>query len=117
MPTSRDDGFRCDVHPDRDVVVVRPVGELDLATADHVDATLADLRAAGFPELVLDLRDVTFLDSSGVRLLVSWTRRAVEDGFRFAHVPGPEAVQQVLRMTGVDGYVPVAAAPREEIRA
>lgn len=116
MPmSSRDDGFRCDVHPDRDRVVVRPVGEVDLATAECVDATLTDLRAAGFGELVLDLRDVTFLDSSGIRLLLTWGRRGREDGFAFGYVPGGHGVQQVLEMTGVDQFLVTVAPPTERV--
>jgi anti-sigma B factor antagonist len=116
MPV-RDDGFRCEVHPDRDVVALRPVGEIDIATAGCVDAALEDLLVAGFRELVLDLRDVTFLDSSGIRLMVGWARRADADGFRFAYAPGPEAVRQVLRLTGVDGFVAVAESRGDRVRA
>lgn len=116
MP-GRDDGFRCDVHPDRDRVVVRPVGEVDLATAGCVDTALDDVRAAGFEELVLDLRDVTFMDSSGIRLLIAWARRAQEEGFGFGYVPGADGVRQVLAMTGVDGFLTAVAPPAERVRA
>lgn len=114
----RDDGFRCTVHPDHDRAAVRPVGEVDLATAGVVDASLRELLDSGFRELLVDLRDVTFMDSSGIRLLIAWTRRASDDGFRFAYVPGQEAVRQVLRMTGVDLFVPEAGeAPSDGARA
>jgi anti-anti-sigma factor len=72
MPSSRSkiEPFRCEVHPARDAVQVRPVGELDLATVPIVDAELADLWAVGFSSLVLDLREVCFLDSNGPTLPV-----------------------------------------------
>lgn len=116
MP-SHDDGFRCEVHPDRDRVAVRPVGEIDLATAPAVQASLQELSAAGFAELVLDLRDVTFIDSSGIRLLLEWTRRAEEAGIRFGYVPGPDPVRQALQITGVDGFVRVAEPIEDGVRA
>ena len=68
--------FRCEVEPDRATVRVRPVGELDLETVPLVDAELAELWSVGFTRLVVDLRSVTFLDSTGLRMLLSgpWDR-------------------------------------------
>lgn len=62
--------FRVDVAPDREEVRVSPVGELDLATVPLVDTELAELWSLGFARLVLDLRNVCFLDSTGLRLAV-----------------------------------------------
>ena len=62
--------FRVDVHPERDSVRVVPVGELDTATADELQTKLCELREAGFDRVVLDLRELEFLDSTGLRLLV-----------------------------------------------
>jgi len=89
------------VEPDRSAVRVRPVGELDLATVPAVDAELAGLWAVGFTQVVLDLRDVRFLDSTGLRLLLSWHVRSAADGFVFGVIPGPPAVQRLLELAGV----------------
>ena len=93
--------FRVDVVPDRDEVRVRPVGELDLATVPSVDAQLAELCAAGFTRLVLDLRDVCFLDSTGIRMLLSWHGKSSADGVVFSVIPGPPVVERVLEIAGV----------------
>jgi anti-sigma B factor antagonist len=93
--------FRCEVEPDRVAVRVRPVGEMDLATVPVVDAQLAELWAVGFTRIVLDLHDVTFLDSTGLRLLMSWHERSASDGIGFAVIPGPPGVQRLLELTGV----------------
>jgi anti-sigma B factor antagonist len=94
--------FRSDVLPAGDRrVVVRPVGELDIATVPEVDAQLARARADGFTELVLDLRELGFMDSSGLRLILEWTELAGRDGCTFKVVEGPEPVQRVLRLTRV----------------
>ena len=63
MPVHRSElePFRCEVVPDRAVVQVRPVGELDLTTVPLVDAQQAELWSVGFSSL-LDLREVSFLD-------------------------------------------------------
>jgi anti-sigma B factor antagonist len=94
--------FRCEVAPHREEVLVRPVGDLDLATVPMVEAQLADLSSAGFTRLVLDLRGVRFLDSTGLRMLVSWHGRSTNDGLAFSIIPGPPVVQRVLEIAGVD---------------
>src|SRR4051794_32683243 len=66
------EAFRRDVEPTHAAAHVRPVGELDLATVPLVDAELADLWAIGYSSLVLDLRQVCFLDSTGLHLLIDW---------------------------------------------
>jgi anti-sigma B factor antagonist len=50
---------------------------------------------------VLDLRSVTFLDTSGVRLVVAEQRRAQEEGHRFAVVRGPDTVQRIFDISGL----------------
>ena len=101
--------FRCDVEPTRGAAHVRPVGELDLATVPLVDAELADLWAVGFPSLVLDLRKVCFLDSTGLRLLMSWTTACEADGIAFRVIQGPPVVQRVLELAGVSDYLTFAS--------
>lgn len=105
--------FRCDVDPDRDSVFVRPVGELDLATAPSVEAQLDELVAAGFTSFVLDLRGVRFLDSSGLRLVLSWGANGGADGLDLRVIPGPPQVQRVFEVAGVTDLlrlVPQAAS-------
>jgi anti-sigma B factor antagonist len=92
--------FRCDVEPHREAVRVRPVGELDLATVDVVEARLSDLRAAGFTAMTLDLRGLRFIDSTGLRMILLWDARAREDGFAFRLIAGPPAVQRLFDLTG-----------------
>jgi anti-anti-sigma factor len=56
------------VQPERDVVRVCPRGEIDIDTVGAVRSQLDELVGAGFTRVVLDLRDTTFLDSTGLRL-------------------------------------------------
>ena len=60
---------------------------------------------------MLDLRGLTFMDSTGLRLVIRWDTAARDGGFRFAVVPGDEVVQRVFRLTGMDGQVTVADPP------
>ena len=52
--------------------------------------------------MVLDLRGLAFIDSTGLRLIVSADARAREQGRRLAVVRGPEAVQRIFRVTRLD---------------
>jgi anti-sigma B factor antagonist len=107
MPFDRSElePFRCDVEPHRDEVRVCPVGELDLATVPLVEEQLAELWSVGFTRLVLDLRAVSFLDSTGVRMLLSWHVRDKTDGVAFGVIPGPPGVQRVLEICGVADWL------------
>lgn len=81
--------------------VVRVIGALDLATSDAVEEALRSAFDEGIGAR-LDLSQVTFLDSSGMRGVLRAYRRARERSAVFEVVPGPPAVQRVLRITGVD---------------
>jgi anti-sigma B factor antagonist len=103
--------LRCEITHNGEMAWVRPFGELDLDSVHRVEAALEDLRTQACPELVLDLRGLTFMDSTGLRLVIRWDTLAQEDGFRFAIVPGDEVVQRVFRLTGMDSHLTVAEPP------
>jgi anti-anti-sigma factor len=103
--------FRCDVRPERDVVIVAPVGELDLATVPALEAQLRELRDAGFTHLAVDLRGLDALDSSALRLLVRWTVAAKEaPPRRFSVIPGAGAIRRVLDVCAADGRIDLVSA-------
>ncbi|KAB1146145.1 STAS domain-containing protein [Micromonospora sp. AMSO12t] len=83
-------------------VVLRPAGEIDMATAGEFEATLTEaLRRPGVREVVVDLADLRFLDSSGVRVLVHGVSVGRERDVTM-RVTGPQpGVARVLRITGV----------------
>jgi anti-sigma B factor antagonist len=103
--------FRCESGEDGDRWWVRPIGELDLDSAPQLDEELRAVRAAGADRLVLDMRELTFMDSTGLRLVIRWDTAARDDGFDFAIVPGREVVQRVFRLTGMDEHLQVADPP------
>jgi anti-anti-sigma factor len=75
-------------------------GELDLSTVSLVrDA----LQGVGSPAVVvLDLSNLSFLDSTGLRLIVTSAEEVSQDGRRFVIVKGPDAVQRVFSITKLD---------------
>ena len=85
---------------DGSVAIVAPTGELDLSGATILEAELD--RLAADPELagiVLDLRGLEFLDSSGLRLVVLADMQAREAGRRFSLIRGNETVHRVFEIT------------------
>ena len=106
--------FSCVVARNGSSAWVRPAGDLDLDTVHRVDSALAGLREEGCGSLVLDLRGLTFMDSTGLRLVIRWHTAARDEGFQFAVVPGPEVVQRVFRLTGMDAQLTIAEPPPDE---
>ena len=77
-------------------------GELDLSTAGRVEEELEQAEAEG-PELItLDLRGLRFLDSTGLRVVLSADGRARKEGRRLEVVPGPPPVHRVFRIALLD---------------
>jgi anti-sigma B factor antagonist len=95
--------FTVAVVPNRHEVAVIPKGELDLSCVDALDREVRELRAAGFDQIVLDLRQVRFLDSTGLRLLLSLRSDAERDGHDLTLVRGPRAVQRIFELTATHG--------------
>ena len=77
-------------------------GELDLSTVERVQEELRRAEAGGPPLLVLDLSRLTFLDSTGLRAVVTADERAREAGRRLVVVRGPEAVHRVFTITRLE---------------
>jgi anti-anti-sigma factor len=97
--------YRCEVFPERDRVRIAPVGELDIATAPQLEDTIRGLVESGFDQVVLDLANVEFLDSTGLRVILRWHASAEGDRRRFQVWPGPPAVQKIFSLTGTDQLV------------
>jgi anti-anti-sigma factor len=95
----------CEVEPHRDAAHVVPSGELDIAAVPMVDARLRELHDAGFRRLVLDLRQVTFLDVCGLRLVLKWADGHADGGAAFHVIPGSPAVQRVFALTATTDQV------------
>ena len=92
--------FGCVVLRDAQRVRLLPVGELDMAAATRFDETIAELRAAGFEHLTVDLRRLCFIDSSGLRAILSLDADSRVLGSGLELIPGPPAVQRVFELTG-----------------
>jgi anti-anti-sigma factor len=83
-------------------VIAAPKGDLDLAVADDFERQIRRLAGDG-RVVVIDLRGVAFLDSSGLRSLLTLRNDAKRNHHRLVLVPGPPAVQRVFHLTATRG--------------
>ena len=104
--------FEVTSRPTPDGVVVGPRGEIDLVTIDDVRAHVDQALDARF--VYLDLREVTFIDSAGVRLIVEGARDLAQRGGELVVVRGPVAVQRLFDLVGLEGRVRMVDDPPGE---
>ena len=98
--------FAVVVAPAPEGSIVSATGELDLATAAPLEAAVRSLLRRG--PVVLDLRELAFMDSTGVRTLDALARDADREGRRFAIRPELRPpVRQVLVLTGMIDTLPL----------
>ena|SRR5687767_1783575 len=93
------------------VCLVRALGEIDLATVRNLDVALTQVQSDSDASLLLDLRDVTYIDAIGIGVLLSASRRAQHNRRGFAVVTEPSGpVGRVFDVTGVTGALSVFAS-------
>lgn len=97
--------------PKPGAVRVTLAGELDLATAYAFDRRLLDIEARRPELIVVDLRQVTMLDSAGLARLVSAQRRARKGHWRLVLVRGGRTVMRVLQTTRLDEMLELTSDP------
>ena len=87
-------------------------GDLDISTAPRLEEELRRLEADAPPAtIVLDLQQLTFMDSTGLRLLITADARAREDDRRLVLVRGNDMIQRVLRITRLDERLEIVDDP------
>jgi anti-sigma B factor antagonist len=96
--------FHCEVFQRDGVWWLRPEGDLDMSTVDEVDAALRRVHADGARRIVVDLRGLQFMDSTGITLLTRWNTRAPRDGFELALVQGDERIARLFALTGLHAF-------------
>ena len=88
-------------------------GELDLVTAPWLARRLAKVEASAPVLVMIDLRDLTFMDSSGLRELFSAQRRARAAGRRLVLVKGSAPIDRVLEMVRADAAMETVDDPAD----
>jgi anti-anti-sigma factor len=97
--------FSVDVEATADAALVVARGELDLHTAPRFSEALAEAEALGAKRLTVDLAGVTFIDSTGLRVLVSCRRRMhAAEGDVVLRAPSLQ-MKKLLEITGLDDFL------------
>ena len=90
-------------------VTIRPRGELDLASLPAFTDAVREAEETGVPCVVVDLRELAFIDSSGVTELLRATDRGRTNGHRLEFLRAAGPVETTLRVMGVAELLPRAA--------
>ena len=104
--------FSIDVTERDGRVEVTPRGELDMASAPELEQTIMP-RLEQSTWVLLDLRSLDFIDSSGLRVVVGAHRSAEEHGGRFTCVRGApgSTVHRIVEIAGIDGVIEMVDDP------
>lgn len=105
--------FEVEVHRNGAAAVVAVSGELDLASGPELEAQLDQLTGPGVQLVVIDLRALDFMDSTGLSILVRAHQRLAGEGCEMGLVKGSQQVQRLLDLTGVAERLRLVDAPEE----
>ncbi len=97
--------LQLDVRQESDRVVIAMDGELDMANAPALQTAIESEQLAGAENVVLDLQGLTFLDSTGLRVVLAARELCWRRGQEFAVTPGSPQVQRLLSVTGVGEHL------------
>jgi anti-sigma B factor antagonist len=93
--------------PGSDRYVITVSGEVDLATSPELDTAIIDAIESGAASVVIDLTDVSFMDSSGLGVIVRGLKRCREADKDLDLVITNERVLKVFGITGLDQVIPI----------
>jgi anti-anti-sigma factor len=102
--TPHTSGFDLRVDHHGSTVILRVSGEFDMVGAERVDACVDELAGNSPEEVVIDLREVTFLDSTGLRSLIRARGKGADAEWSLKLVRGSDRVHRVLTLTRMDDH-------------
>jgi anti-sigma B factor antagonist len=92
-----------------DGIHVELTGELDISSASSVESRLIEIEEREPERLILDLRRVNFIDSTGLSMIINADGRAKKAGRRLTIVSGEGVPQRILRTVGLEDRLDVLA--------
>lgn len=108
--------LRIETHSGIGCFIVEVGGEIDVYTAPQMRDEITDALVT-LPRVIVDTREVTFIDSTGINVLFEAYKRATEEGGWLRLVAREGAVLKVLRLCGLDTKIPVHASPEAAQKA
>jgi anti-anti-sigma factor len=109
--------FRVETHTTGRAATVTVSGELDLVSSPTLEAALERVGATDIDLVLLDLRGLEFMDSTGLHLLIKAQQRLQELGRQFAVIRGGVQVERLLSLTGVAELLKIVDSPEELLEA
>lgn len=104
--TSEKSSLTIEVRSSPEAETIALIGEADLAGVPEIEAAFEEIRAKQPGLTVLDLRSLTFIDSSGLHALVKAHQQHLARGHELEIVPPPEEVHRIFELTGLDETLP-----------
>ena len=105
--------FAVQTHTTGRAITFALTGELDLVSSPVMEQTMDDVARSDAELIIVDLRGLDFMDSTGLHLLIRVQQRAQEAGRRFALIRGREAVQRLFDLTGLAESLTVVDSPEQ----
>jgi len=110
------EGFQLSIHQlAPQVLSVRLAGDLDLDVAYTFDAEMRRIEGESPQTIVLDLRGLNFMDSSGLARVLAVDRRGRRAGRRVCVVRGPAPIQRILAFAAVDRIIDLIGDPLDAL--
>jgi anti-sigma B factor antagonist len=108
--------FRVEVNTEGRAAIFTVSGELDLASSPSLEAEFERVLGTDSEQLVLDLRGLEFMDSTGLSIIVKAHQRLTQDGRTLYLIRGPQQVQRLLDLTGVAERIQLVDSPEEILK-
>lgn len=99
-PPPAPEPFGIELQPRRETIVVAARGEVDVVSAEQLRRQLREVLETGFRRIVLDLRHVSFMDSTGLHTVLDAAGASRRRDVDFALIHGPAAVRRLFEVTG-----------------
>ena len=105
--------FTVQLQPRSDVALIAVSGELDIASAPELEQALDQIRPELTKLVIVDLRELDFMDSTGLSIIVRAHQRLAESDCELTLIKGQPQVQRLLDLTGVADRLRLVAEPGE----
>jgi anti-sigma B factor antagonist len=107
VPPETEQPLRIVAHRDGDTATFTLAGELDPHTAPTLADELDEAIAGGATTVVLQLEELSFIDSSGLRVVISAHRQLDEKGGRLVLRSPSDTVRRLLEITGLLDHIEI----------
>jgi anti-sigma B factor antagonist len=105
--------FAVHTHTTAGAITLELRGELDLVASPALERAMEDQSQSDVQLIVVDLRRLDFMDSTGLHTVLRIQQAAHEVGRRFALIRGPDQVQRLFELTGLAETLTIVDSPEQ----